>query len=513
MSELDLETRVGGGVRSAARAWVRALGAVALVATLAAPLPAFARGAPESFADLAEKLLPAVVNIATTHDVEANGGEDQLIPGLPQLPPGSPFEEFFKDYFDRFQNQNPNQGQPAPKRKTRSLGSGFVIDPNGLIVTNNHVIDEATEIIVSFHDGHELPAKLIGRDAKSDIALLKVESKTALPFVEFGESAKSRVGDWVLAIGNPFGLGGTVTAGIISAGGRDINAGPYDNFIQTDASINRGNSGGPMFDMDGKVIGVNSMIFSPSGGSVGIGFAIPSDTVQAVIKDIQKYGHARRGWLGVTIQHVTEDIAESLGMDHAMGALVQGVQSGSPAAEAGVEAGDVIVSFDGKPVEEMRRLPRIVAETEIGKSVNIEFIRNGKHITKKVKVGEMQDETKQAEAKPLPDQKPAGPAKEMKTLGLTVTALTPQLREKYGVGDDVKGVLVVGVANGGEAADKGIQPGVVIEAVTQKPVLTPDELRQGIEAAKKSGRQSVLLQVRLGDRKRFLALKIDDAKK
>ena len=511
MSEMDLTIRVGGGVRSAARACVRAVGVVALVAMMAAPVPAFARGAPDSFADLAEKLLPAVVNIATTHDVEAGSGEDQMIPGLPQLPPGSPFEEFFKDYFDRFQNQNP--GQPAPKRKTRSLGSGFVIDPHGLIVTNNHVIDEATEIIVSFHDGHELPAKLIGRDAKSDIALLKVESKTDLPFVEFGESEKARVGDWVLAIGNPFGLGGTVTAGIISAGGRDINAGPYDNFIQTDASINRGNSGGPMFDMDGKVIGVNSMIFSPSGGSVGIGFAIPSDTVQQVIKDIQKYGHARRGWLGVTIQHVTDDIAESLGMDHAMGALVQGVQSGSPAASAGIEAGDVIVSFDGKPVEEMRRLPRIVAETEIGKSVNVEFIRGGKHLTKKVQVGEMQDETKQAEVKPQPDEKPTGPAKEMKTLGLTVTALTPQLREKYGVGDDVKGVVVVGVAPGGEAASKGIQPGVVIEAVTQKPVATPEELRQGIEAAKKSGRQSVLLQVRLGDRKRFLALKIDETKK
>lgn len=511
MSDLQLTTRGRRGFGPGLRAWACAFGALAMMLAMA-PLPAFARPAPDSFADLADRLLPAVVNIATTHDVD---GEDQVIPGLPQLPPGSPFEEFFKDYFERFQNQ---QGQgspsPAPKRKTRSLGSGFVISPQGLIVTNNHVIDEATEIVVSFHDGREAPAKLIGRDAKSDVALLQVETKTDLPFVEFGDSDKARVGDWVLAIGNPFGLGGTVTAGIVSARGRDINAGPYDDFIQTDASINRGNSGGPMFDMDGKVIGVNSMIFSPSGGSVGIGFAIPARTVQQVIKDIQQYGHARRGWLGVTIQHVTEDIAESLGMDKPMGALVQGVQSGSPAAEAGIEAGDVIVSFDGKAVDEMRRLPRIVAETEIGKSVNLELIRNGKRLAKKVKVGELNDEVKAADAgkQPAPD-KSTGPAKEMKTLGLTVTALSPQLREKYGVGDDVKGVLVIGVDAGGQAADKGVQPGMVIEAVTQRAVATPEDLRAGIEAAKKAGRQSVLLQVRLGDRKRFLALRIDDAKK
>lgn len=510
MSDPQLTTRGRRGFGPGLRAWVRALGVLAIV-LMAAPLPALARPAPDSFADLADRLLPAVVNISTTHDAES---AEPLIPGLPQLPPGSPFEEFFKDYFERFQNQQPPGANPAPKRKTRSLGSGFIISAKGLIVTNNHVIDEATEIVVAFHDGREAPAKLVGRDAKSDIALLQVEPKADLPFVEFGDSDKARVGDWVLAIGNPFGLGGSVTAGIVSARGRDINAGPYDDFIQTDASINRGNSGGPMFDMDGKVIGVNSMIFSPSGGSVGIGFAIPARTVQQVIRDIQQYGHARRGWLGVTIQQVTEDIAESLGMEHPVGALVQGVQSGSPAAEAGIEEGDVIVSFDGKPIEEMRRLPRIVAETEIGKTATVELVRNGKRMTKKVKVGELQDEIKAAEAakRPAPG-KSTGPAAEVKTLGLTVTALTPQMREKYGVGDDVKGVVVISVEAGGQAADKGVQPGMVIEAVTQRPVTTPDDLRAGIESARKAGRQSVLLQVRLGDRKRFLALRIDDGKK
>ncbi|MBN2752072.1 MAG: DegQ family serine endoprotease [Rhodospirillaceae bacterium] len=487
------------------RRWGGVICALMLIGVAMMPSPATARGAPDSFADLAEKLLPAVVNVSTTHVAE---GEDQTDLNMPQFPPGSPLEELFKDFFER---QHKNNGA-SPKRKTRSLGSGFVVDAKGLIVTNNHVIDDATEIVVSLQNGRELPAKLIGRDPKTDIALLKVDTKEPLSFVAFGDSDKARVGDWVLAIGNPFGLGGSVTAGIVSARGRDINAGPYDDFIQTDASINRGNSGGPMFNMDGQVVGVNSMIFSPTGGSVGIGFAIPSKTVQTVIKDIEAFGHARRGWLGVTIQHVSEDIAESLGMKEAKGALVQGVQAGSPAADAGLEAGDVIVAFDGKSVDEMRRLPRIVAETGIGNAVNVDFIRGGKHMTRKVKVGEMKDDVKVATGKPPTDGKKVASGHEVRALGLSVSAMTPALREKFELPDDAKGVVVTAVDPNSQAAEKGIQPGVVIEAVTQKPVVSPDDLRSGVKAAKKSGRQSVLLQVRLGDRKRFLALKIDDAK-
>ena len=486
---------------------MRALGLRSvIVAGLASGLfaaPALARGVPDGFADLAEKLLPAVVNVSTTH-VEEGGDQTDL-----GFPPGSPFDEFFKQYFDRQRGNGEHR-----KHKVRSLGSGFVIDPKGFIVTNNHVIDEATEIVVSFHDGREMPATLVGRDAKTDVALLKVESKDDLPAVPFGDSDKTRVGDWVLAIGNPFGLGGTVTAGIVSARGRDINAGPYDDFIQTDASINRGNSGGPMFNMDGKVIGVNSMIFSPSGGSVGIGFAIPAKTVQMVVDNLKAYGKVRRGWLGVTIQHVTEDIAESLGLKHPMGALVQGVQPGSPAAKAGIEEGDLIVSFDGKTVEEMRRLPRIVAETEIGKSVTVEIIRNGKTITRSVKVGEMKDETVakgKGKNRPGPDHDMTG-GRTIKSLGLTVSPISQALREKYDLADDQKGVVVTAVDSEGPAAEKGIQPGVVIEAVTQKAVSTPEEVREGVRAAVKAGRQSVLLQVRLGDRKRFLAIKIGGEK-
>ena len=326
--------------------------AAAVALALAGPVPAHS---PSDFAELADRLVPSVVNISTSQEVQAGGA--------PNMPPGSPFEEFFRDWFER-------RGEPAPRGRSRprtnSLGSGFVIDADGYVVTNNHVIAQATEITVTLADGESLPAEVIGRDPKTDIALLKVEPESPLNAAEWGDSDSAKVGHWALAIGNPFGLGNTVTAGIVSARARDINAGPFDDFIQTDASINRGNSGGPLFDMNGLVIGINTAIYSPSGGSVGIGFSVPANLARNVVSQLREFGETRRGWLGVRIQTVTDDLAESLGLDGAAGALVASIQEDSPADDAGIEAGDVILLFDGKAVETMRRLPRIVAETAIG---------------------------------------------------------------------------------------------------------------------------------------------------
>ena len=334
-----------------------------------------------------------MVNISTTQiSKKSDRG-----PEIPQFPPGSPFEEFFKDFFDR------NRPDSAP-RKVTSLGSGFIIDPSGYIVTNHHVIEDAEEVTVILHDDTNLKAKIIGRDTKTDLALLKVEAKKPLPYVKWGDSEKARVGDWVLAIGNPFGLGGTVTAGIISARKRDINSGPYDSYLQTDASINRGNSGGPMFNLDGEVIGINTAIFSPSGGSIGIGFAIPSAQARTVIDQLRKYGRTRRGWLGVRIQTVTDQIAESLAMGRARGALVAGVTDNGPADKAGIKSGDVIVAFDGQDIDEMRDLPRLVAETAIDKDVKVRVIRGGKPVELSVQVGELPDEIKERKASGVEDE-------------------------------------------------------------------------------------------------------------
>ena len=343
---------------------------------------------PDGFAELAARLLPAVVNVSTTQTIKKEN-----IPDLPQFPPGSPFDEFFKDFMER------QKGQDNVPRKVTALGSGFIIDPSGLIVTNNHVIDDADQITVILHDEQAFKAKIVGRDTKADLALLKIDAPNKLPFVPLGNSDTARVGDWVIAIGNPFGLGGTVTAGIVSARARDINAGPYDDFIQTDAAINKGNSGGPLFNMRGEVVGINTAIFSPSGGSIGIGFSIPSNEAKPVLADLQKYGKTRRGWLGVRIQSVTPDIADSLGLKEQKGALIAGVTPNGPAEKAGIKTGDVIQTFDGKPVEDMRHLPRIVAETDIDKEVAVQLWRDGKSLTIKAKVGELPEEEQTAEDK------------------------------------------------------------------------------------------------------------------
>jgi serine protease Do len=352
------------------------LGATVLVLMLA-PASSQTRG-PSSVAPVAEKLIDAVVNISTSQTLKGPEG----VP-LPKVPKGAPFEEFFEDFFNRKGGRSPSD------RKVSSLGSGFVIDgKEGIVVTNNHVIEGADEIIVNFNDGSKLKVdKVLGKDTKTDLALLKVSPKKPLPAVAFGSSTKLRVGDWVMAIGNPFGLGGSVTVGIISAKQRDINSGPYDDYLQTDAAINKGNSGGPLFNMDGEVIGVNTAIISPTGGSIGIGFAVPSDTATVVIDQLRQFGETRRGWLGVKIQTITDDIAEASGVKENSGALVASVTPGSPAAKAGIQDGDVILKFDGKDVTSMRGLPRLVAQTPIGKDVDVELLRKGQKLNLKVAVG------------------------------------------------------------------------------------------------------------------------------
>src|ERR1700755_2581853 len=349
--------------------------------------PALARG-PEGIADVAEKVIDAVVNISTSQTVEAKGGGDGR-GAVPQLPPGSPFEEFFEDFFKN--RRGGKGGGDLQPHKTNSLGSGFIIDTSGVVVTNNHVIADADEINVIMNDGTKIKAELVGVDKKTDIAVLKFKPPRALTAVKFGDSDKLRLGDWVIAIGNPFSLGGTVTAGIVSAKNRDISANPYDNYIQTDAAINRGNSGGPLFNLDGDVIGVNTLIISPSGGSIGIGFAVPSKTVAGVVDQLQKFGELRRGWLGVRIQSVTDEIAESLNIKPARGALIAGVDDKGPAKPAGIEPGDVVVTFDGKEIKEPKDLSRVVADTAVGKEVDVVIIRKGAEQTVKVTLGRLED--------------------------------------------------------------------------------------------------------------------------
>jgi serine protease Do len=356
-----------------------------MLAALIAPALAQGRYGPPSVAPMAEKLVDAVVNISAKQSLKGTEGAP-----LPKVPKGAPFEEFFDDFFNR-------KGGKAPDRKVTAQGSGFVIDgKEGLIVTNNHVIDGADEIIISFADGSKLTVeKILGKDTKTDLALLKVTPKRALAQVPFGSSSKLKVGDWVMAIGNPFGLGGSVSVGIISAKQRDINTGPYDDFLQTDAAINKGNSGGPLFNMDGEVIGVNTAIISPSGGSIGIGFAVPSDSAVVVLEQLRAFGETRRGWLGVNVQTVTEDLAETYGLREGVGARVATVAPDGPAAKAGILADDVIVRFDGKDVTTMRGLPRIVSQTQIGKEVEVEVSRKGERRTFKVTVGRLVEEVKQ----------------------------------------------------------------------------------------------------------------------
>jgi len=478
----------------------------ALTFATSLPQPSEAREGPTSFADLAEKLLPAVVNISTTQTL--NTKDDlQDFQDL-QIPPGSPFEDFLRDFMEKQQQGNKLPGAKPHKRKSAALGSGFVVDASGYIVTNNHVIQDADEITVILQDDTNLPATVIGRDKKTDLALLKVNSKKPLTALTWGDSDKIRVGDWIMAIGNPYGLGGTVTAGIISARARDIQSGPYDDYLQTDAPINRGNSGGPMFNMEGDVIGVNTAIFSPSGGSIGIGFAIPSSLAKSVIEQIKATGHVKRGWIGVRIQVVTQDIADSLGLAATHGALVSSITPDGPAAKAQVETGDVIVAFNNKDVSEMHSLPRIVAETPVDATVPVKIIRKGKEVTLQIKVGELdtkdeaQDDEEPAKAKPAP-AKPS--SEKISGLGVSVAPITESLRKQYGLSKDSSGVVVTTIEADGVAAERGIEVGEVIAEAAQKDIKTPKELAETVKQAKKDGKPLLLLVDRKGDM-RFVAI-------
>ena len=448
----------------------------------------FAADRPDSFADQVEKLSPAVVNISTTTVVNDGQAMD-----MPQFPPGSPFEEFFKNFDD-------NNRQ----RKAQSLGSGFIIDDDGIVVTNYHVIENAEEIRVVLADETSFTAEVLGQDQKTDIAVLKIEpGDTKLQAVSFGDSDQLRVGDWVLAIGNPFGLGGTVTAGIVSARGRDIGNGPYDDFIQTDASINRGNSGGPLFNTNGDVIGINTAIYSQSGGSVGIGFAISSNLAERVAEQLIEFGQTRRGWLGVYIQEVTPDIAESLGLNDDIGALISSVNEDGPAAKGGIQAGDVIVEFDGKQIEKMRDLPRIVAETDIGANVKVELFRQGKRETVSVTLGELE---KAELAGVVGNRHNQSDDFSFGSLGFTVTDLNAALAEELGLDAATTGVVVREVVPGSPAADKGLSRGDILRRYGQRPITDAANLANDIEEAEEAGRSGVLLLIEREGRERFIQI-------
>ncbi|URD35419.1 DegQ family serine endoprotease [Methylobacterium tardum] len=495
--------------RSRARALMASILVGASVATAALPVPAFAKG-PASLADLAEQVTDAVVNISASTTVEARSGR-----AGPQVPPGTPFEDLFEEFFNRRGGrggggERGDNDTPRQQRKSNSLGSGFIIDAAGLVVTNNHVIGDANDIQVILHDGTKLKAEIVGKDSKIDLAVLRVKPTADRPLkaVPFGDSDKMRPGDWVIAIGNPFGLGGSVSAGIVSARGRNIESGPYDNYIQTDAAINKGNSGGPLFNMDGEVIGINTAILSPTGGSVGIGFAVPSGTAKPVIDQLRDFGEVRRGWLGVRIQNVDDATAEALNLKGgARGALVAGVGEKGPAKTAGIELGDVIVKFNGTPVKASGDLPRIVASTPVGQKVDVVVMRKGEEVTKAVTLGRLEDGDKPQLAN-LRQPEPESATRQ--ALGLNLSGITDELRKKYSIKDTVKGVVVTRVDPNSTASDKRIQPGEVIVEVGQEAVSTPADVTKRVDALKKEGRKSVLLLVAsaTGD-VRFVAIGLD----
>lgn len=489
--------------RGLARTFTRMTGALALSLVVLFPVavPAQARG-PESIADVSERVIDAVVNIKATQKIA-----QRAVP-MPNLPPGSPFEDLFNDFFNRRGGPGQNGAPPSgPQQRSSSLGSGFVIDPSGTVVTNNHVIKDANEIVVVFNDGRELKADVVGSDAKTDLAVLKVKSDTPLKAVKFGDSDKLRIGEWVIAIGNPFGFGGSVSAGIVSAKQRNIRSGPYDSFIQTDAAINKGNSGGPLFNLDGDVVGINTAIISPSGGSIGIGFSVPASIAVPVIDQLKQYGETRRGWLGVAIQDVDDDTAEALKIGKARGAMVINVDENGPAKSAGFEREDVIVRFDGRDIRRSNDLPRIVAQTPIGKEVEVQVMRGGKEITRKVTLGRLNEEPQKASATTTAPNANNSP----KVLGLEVAPLNDDTRRRFNVKDGIEGVVILNVDPNSVAADRRVSAGDVIVEVQREKVSSAGDIRKRLDELRKQGQKRALFYVASGPQGtlRYVTLPID----
>ena len=447
------------------------------------------------FSELVSAVRPAVVNISVTGKLK-NG---PAIPGFRDYAPE--FEEFFKRFFGSVpKGWKPDEQVPRPERKTTAVGSGFIVDPSGLVVTNHHVIENADEIEVVLDSGTRIPATLRGTDEKTDLALLEIKTTSPLPFVVFGDSDQARVGDWVIAIGNPFGLGGTTTSGIISARGRDIRSGLVDDFIQIDAPINQGNSGGPLFNTRGEVIGVNSAIYSPNGGNIGIGFAIPSSLAGNVIEQLRKTGTVERGYLGVHIQELSADIADNLGLDSAGGALVTSVVPDGPAEQAGIEVGDVILSFDGKPIEQLRDLPKIVARTAQGNTVEITVWRDRQTLELDAQVGESR--TRQV-------VETGSGSHAIGQLGLALQHSSQVNLQQYGLGADTSGLIIVGVTPGSEAARRGLKAGDLIKRINQEEVSTAEEFQTVLDGAQRAGKDTILLLVQSGQVVRFVAVSVN----
>ncbi len=455
-----------------------------------------ARSTPDSFADLAAKVTPAVVNIQTEQRVAAQPDMQ-----MPSVPPGSPFEDFLKRF-----GAPQGGGRQGKAEKAMALGSGFIVDPAGYVVTNNHVVGEADTITVKLSDGESYPAKLVGRDEKTDLAVLKVDAPKPLPAVPWGDSDKARVGDWVLAVGNPFGLGGSVTAGIVSARGRDIQSGPFDDFLQLDAPINRGNSGGPSFNAEGQVIGINTAIYSPSGGSVGIGFAIPSNLAKPVVEQLKANGRIERGWLGVQIQPLTKELGQGVGLPDDKGALVAQVTEDSPAAKAGLKAGDVILAVGDKPVVAIKDLTRLIASEKPGQTPSLSVWRDGRAVQVAVTIGQAPGAEQVADAGQAPDA-----AKGQANLGLQLAALTPEMRQKLGVDEKVKGAVIMSVRDDSNAAEQGLRAGDVITQVGREKVTSPKQVIEKVKEARTAGQQAVMLLINRGEMSQFVSVKFGKA--